>query len=65
MDEPRLDHVIALFEQALAIDREIADRRGEGYVLNNLGSVLYHQGDYPQARYFFEQLLVIGREILR
>ena len=54
---------LRLWEQALAIYRDIQDRQGEGRVLGNLGSANYILGDYRQAIDFHEQSLAIAREI--
>ncbi|MGJ3251911.1 MAG: tetratricopeptide repeat protein [Elainellaceae cyanobacterium] len=54
---------IDLYEQYLAIAREIGDRRGEGNALGNLGLAYWSLGDYPQAIDLYEQQLVIAREI--
>ncbi|MCP4698572.1 MAG: tetratricopeptide repeat protein, partial [Gammaproteobacteria bacterium] len=49
-------------EQALAIHREIGDRRGEGRDLGNIG-VVYGNLDQYKALEYYEQALVIIREI--
>jgi non-specific serine/threonine protein kinase len=53
----------ALFEESLAISRELGNRIGIGDSLNNLGMVAHDQGDYPTARMLFEEDLAIGREL--
>ncbi|TAF87927.1 MAG: CHAT domain-containing protein [Oscillatoriales cyanobacterium] len=50
-------------EQALTIYREIRDRQGEAYCLNNLGLVYYSLGQYDKAIEFHQQYLEISREI--
>ncbi len=54
---------IEFHEQALVIDREIGDRRGEGADLGNLGIAYADLGETRQAIEFYEQALVIAREI--
>jgi tetratricopeptide (TPR) repeat protein len=54
---------IEFYEQALVIDREIGDRRGEGNALGNLGAAYADLGDARKAIEFYEQALVIDREI--
>jgi tetratricopeptide (TPR) repeat protein len=49
-------------EQALAIAREIGDRRGEGNRLRNLGSAFSSLGEAQRAIEFYEQALAIARE---
>ncbi len=43
--------------------REIADRRGEGAALGNLGVAYARLGDTDKARGLLEQALAIGRQI--
>jgi tetratricopeptide (TPR) repeat protein len=40
---------IEFYEQALAIAREIGDRRNEGAWLGNLGLAYFHPGRRPQS----------------
>ncbi len=54
---------IEFYEQALIIDRELGDRRGEGTDLDNLGSAYAALGETRKAIEFYEQRLVIAREI--
>jgi len=53
----------ALFEQSLAIYRELGDRQRIAFSLNNLGVVADDQGDYPAARALHEESLAIQREL--
>ena len=53
----------ALYEQGLAIRRELGDRRGVGAVLNNQGLLAYEQGNYAAARVLHEESLAIDREL--
>ena len=59
-DYPR---AIELYEQALAIAREIGNRQGESAALGNLGLCYYRLGDYRHAIEHQEQSLAIDREI--
>ena len=54
---------IEYHEQALAISREIGDRRGEGNDLGNLGNAYKNLGEVRRAIGYYEQALVIAREI--
>ena len=54
---------IRLYEQALAIDREISDRDGEATDLGNLGNCYADLGQIQQAIRLYEQPLAIHREI--
>ncbi len=53
----------ALYEESLAICRDLGDRRGIAMSLNNLGSVAQRQGDYRAAGALFELALEIDRGI--
>ncbi|MFN8466307.1 MAG: tetratricopeptide repeat protein [Caldilineaceae bacterium] len=61
LGEPR--RAIDLYEQYLAIAREIGDRRGEGAALGNLGLAYAALGEPRRAIDLYEQDLVIAREI--
>ena len=54
---------LQLFEQALAIYREIGDRQGAAASLGSLGLAYHLLGDYQRAIGFHQQSLVIYREI--
>ncbi len=54
---------IGYYGWALAIDRDIGDRRGEGGDLCNLGLAYRKLGELAKARALLEQALAIGREI--
>jgi tetratricopeptide (TPR) repeat protein len=43
--------------------RKRNDQAGEGLILNNLGSALYHSGDHESAQAYFRDSLRICREI--
>jgi tetratricopeptide (TPR) repeat protein len=52
------------YQQALDLHREIGDRRGEAWTLNNLGVLaLYALADYARAKLLFEQFLALCRAI--
>jgi len=53
----------ALYEESLAIRRELGDRSGIAGSLGNLGNVAVNQGDHPAARALQEQSLAIYREL--
>jgi len=59
----QVDLAIGYYEQALVIDREIGDRRGEGADLGNLGIAYDALGQVEKAIGLLEQSLQIGREI--
>jgi tetratricopeptide (TPR) repeat protein len=54
---------LPLYEQSLAIFREIGDKAGEGVTLNNIGQIYDARGDYPAALKYLKQSLAIYREI--
>lgn len=51
------------YEQQLAIDREIGDRRGEGIALWNMSLALDELGERAQAIQYAEQALTIYEQI--
>ncbi len=53
----------ALYEQALALQRERGNRAGEAGVLNNLAGVACDEGKYEAARAWYTESLAIYREI--
>lgn len=53
----------ALYEEAVAIMREVGDRRGTAVGLHCLGNVAYDTGDLQSARVLLEESLSINREI--
>ncbi|MBD3324354.1 tetratricopeptide repeat protein [candidate division KSB3 bacterium] len=59
----RYDDALPLWEQSLAIQREIGDRAGEGATLNNLAGIAHARGDYATALTYLEQSLAIQREL--
>ncbi|HZS76939.1 MAG TPA: tetratricopeptide repeat protein [Ktedonobacteraceae bacterium] len=59
----RTHKALRLYEQALAIRREVGDRSGEGTTLNNLGGVYDDLGQKQQALDYYQQALAIRREV--
>ena len=54
----------SLYEQSLALFRELGDKRGHGSVLQQPGDMWpISQGDYPTARSLYEQSLALRREL--
>jgi tetratricopeptide (TPR) repeat protein len=51
------------YENALALARELRDRRAEGLWLGNLGDVLRELGDYPSAAAMTTEALAAAREV--
>jgi predicted ATPase/transcriptional regulator with XRE-family HTH domain len=52
----------SLFEQSLAVRRELGDKQGIAASLSNLGVLSSMQGDYSSARALYEESLAIRRE---
>jgi predicted ATPase/DNA-binding CsgD family transcriptional regulator/Tfp pilus assembly protein PilF len=50
-------------QQALALYREVGDKQGIAFALNNLGCVAQYQGDFERARVFLEESLALYREL--
>ena len=63
LNQSKYLEALQLFQQSLAISREIGDRRGEGNSLGNIGGIYSILSDYPKALDFYEQSLAINREI--
>jgi len=53
----------ALYEESLAIRRELGDKNGIADSLSNLGEMAKEQGDYAAARALYEESLAIRREL--
>ena len=49
--------------ESLQIRRELGDRRGVAYSLNNLGIIAYFLADYTAARALYDEALSIQREL--
>jgi tetratricopeptide (TPR) repeat protein len=52
-----------LFEESLAIGRQLGDRYGIAYALDSLANVAFEEGKYPAARALAEESLVIRKEL--
>jgi predicted ATPase/DNA-binding SARP family transcriptional activator/Tfp pilus assembly protein PilF len=57
------DTARALFEQSLALSRELGDRPGMAAALNTLGIVAHQQGNYATARELYAQSLALRRAL--
>jgi predicted ATPase/Tfp pilus assembly protein PilF len=53
----------AQFEAALALNREVGDRRLRGVLLGSLGGLLADQGRREEAHSYYEEALAIHREM--
>jgi non-specific serine/threonine protein kinase len=53
----------SLYEESLALLRELGDERGITVALRNLGNMAYAQGGYATARSHFEESLVRARKL--
>lgn len=51
------------YAQALAIARELGERRSESIALGNLGLVALGRQDYERAREHYTQALVMARQL--
>ena len=59
----QVQRAISFYEQALAIERKLKNRWGEGAWLGNLGSCYSDLGQTARAIEYYEQALAIQREI--
>jgi predicted ATPase/class 3 adenylate cyclase len=57
------EHATVLHEQALALSRQIGDRRGIAASLTDLGIVARFRGDHPLASQLHEEALTLWREL--
>lgn len=57
------DGAMQELQQALSIEREVKDRKGEGQTLINLGNDCFHLTQYEKAIDFFQQALSIEQEV--
>src|SRR5262249_43540658 len=53
----------SLYEESLAIRRELDDWRGIAASLNNLGVLAHEEGDYAAARPLYEESLALRRKL--
>lgn len=58
-----MHNAIEFLGQALAISREMGDRRGQSYCLGNLATAYYKSGIPRKAVDFYDQAIMIDREI--
>ena len=63
MREGTITGARALYEESLALRREIGDKWGIGSSLHNLAFIAWGRGDYQGARALFEESLALRREI--
>ncbi len=59
----RVEDAIELYQEALAIAREICDRWGEGFLLGNIGRAYRDLGQVERAIPLLEKALAIAREV--
>lgn len=59
--QPR--EALAAFERALALFREVKDRRGEADTLHDIGSVYQSTGPYAEALRYYQDCLKLFREM--
>ncbi len=52
----------AYYVQALALSRQLGDRRAEGGICGNLGTIAQYEGDAATARAHHERTLAVARE---
>jgi predicted ATPase/class 3 adenylate cyclase len=57
------DDEVPRLEEALSIYRELNDRRGVAWALENLGAAIAARGDFARARALLDESLAISREI--
>jgi tetratricopeptide (TPR) repeat protein len=59
----QVERAIKLYEDALAIAREMGDRRGEGVQLGHLGLAYHSLGQFERAIKLHKEALAVAREI--
>jgi predicted ATPase/transcriptional regulator with XRE-family HTH domain len=57
------DRAIALYEESLALRRELGDRQGVAAMLNNLGIIAVQRDEYLRAIPLYEESLALRREL--
>ena len=57
------ERATALYQESLALLRELGDKRGIAHTLNNLGLVAWHQGNYSEAIAAYEESLALKRQL--
>ncbi|MFQ5796576.1 MAG: tetratricopeptide repeat protein [Candidatus Bipolaricaulia bacterium] len=58
-----LGQAVELYEEGLALFRELEDKRGIADSFSSLGHVVRYQDDYEQAAEFYEESLALWREL--
>jgi tetratricopeptide (TPR) repeat protein len=61
--QAELERARTLFDQALALYRELDDKRGLALTLLGRGRVAFAQGEYERARACYDEALGLAREI--
>jgi tetratricopeptide (TPR) repeat protein len=56
------DRAVELYEESLALYRDLGYRKGTSGPLRELGAVAYHRGDYERAVRLNEEALAVARE---
>ena len=59
----RLEEAETYYRQALKIDQEVQDLRGEGVDLGDLGDILVQRGDLAGAQANYERVLAIMQQV--
>jgi len=57
------ERATALYQESLALLRELGDKQGIAHTLNNLGLVAWHQGNYSEAIAAYEESLALKRQL--
>jgi predicted ATPase len=58
-----LEPAVAMFEESLALSRQLGDRHSMALALNNLGGVADLQGDFTRAAGLYEESLALRRAV--
>jgi hypothetical protein len=64
-DQGDIDHGTALVEEALALARQLADRIATAYMLNSVGVIAYHHGDFERCHAYLRHPLLSDPLALR
>jgi len=62
-EQTGLNKAIELYSEALSIQKEIGDKRGQAQNYTNISSLYLQQKKYKEARIFAEEGLKIGRQL--
>ena len=57
-----MEEALQVYEEALALARELGDRSSEGAILGNLGLLQHDRGRMTEAREHYQQALASARE---